>query len=681
MSSGRGPRPSRRAGRRSRRRARRAGRRGGPAGTSTGSAPAASASSSMKRLDREDVEVGPQRPHRRGAQRGVGLRWPTTRRGPTSYAGTALRVVPPPAAGGGSVAGGSGVGCGEVGAGEQAGRAGVSRAARCAPWLHTSWRPAGDPAAVERRPQSVAVIAGASGPQVSSSGRVQRSSTGRPGTARASSDGVEGRVVGGVVAVAAGVLDVLHRDRRRSGGRGPRRSRRAARGCPGCGAARARRRRPHRAMAALGRDRGVGQERLGVRRLDDARPGARSALLVEDRHLLVRARAQPGGQVVLVGQRLALRPTGRPRASRSSARSTSASRSPTTPTNEPSRTSVDTGCLRRSAVVEGQQAAHRDRRRPQHPAVQQARRAAGRRGSGAGRAPCRAGRAAARCDRRPTRATGADGADRREVGVGVEGGDAGDVRRRPGTVGPASARTTATDVAQRGSGLQHRQAAGGEALVGPVRWCAAATIRIRSSGSAERVGGELGERGERCPGRARPCRRRTSTLARRPTETQAAEPGVGDDVGGRACGHRGRLACGEDGVDDPPVGAAAAEVAVERLGDPVRVGVGLLVEQRRGPDDDPGDAEAALGGLPVEDRRAAPGAAASSAESPSTVVTARPSTCHTGVWHDGTGPRAVEAYEAGTAQALPAAEPGARPGPSSSRRTVSSGVSASPRRP
>ena len=35
------------------------------------------------------------------------LRWPTTRRGPTSYAGRALRVVPPPAAGGGSVGGGS----------------------------------------------------------------------------------------------------------------------------------------------------------------------------------------------------------------------------------------------------------------------------------------------------------------------------------------------------------------------------------------------------------------------------------------------------------------------------------------------------------------------------------------------------------------------------------------------
>ena len=38
-----------------------------------------------------------------------------------------------------------------------------------------------------RRARTVAVIADASGPQISSSGRVQRTSTGRPGTARASS--------------------------------------------------------------------------------------------------------------------------------------------------------------------------------------------------------------------------------------------------------------------------------------------------------------------------------------------------------------------------------------------------------------------------------------------------------------------------------------------------------------
>ncbi len=86
-----------------------------------------------------------------------------------------------------------------------------------------------------------------------------------------------------------------------------------------------------------------------------------------------------------------------------------------------------------------------------------------------------------------------EGLDRREVESGVEGGDAGDVlvdRGRRAGQRPHDA----TDVGQRRSGLQHRQAAGGEALVGPERG-------VRRDhpdpveGEGQRVGGELGQRG------------------------------------------------------------------------------------------------------------------------------------------------------------------------------------------
>ena len=65
------------------------------------------------------------------------LRWPVIRRGPTSYAGTALRVVPPPPASGGSVEGGSVTGSARW---EPASRPGVPAypgRAVC-PWLQTS---------------------------------------------------------------------------------------------------------------------------------------------------------------------------------------------------------------------------------------------------------------------------------------------------------------------------------------------------------------------------------------------------------------------------------------------------------------------------------------------------------------------------------------------------------------
>ncbi len=141
-----------------------------------------------ERLDREDVEVGPERAHRRGAQRGVGLavadhasRAP--RRTPGRRCGSCRRRPP-----------GAGRSTGRA-APRRRGRRGceqpaVGRRSRGA----RVWPGAPDVVATSRRSvrrraghAASRVIAGASGPQVSSSGRVQRSSTGRPGTARASS--------------------------------------------------------------------------------------------------------------------------------------------------------------------------------------------------------------------------------------------------------------------------------------------------------------------------------------------------------------------------------------------------------------------------------------------------------------------------------------------------------------
>ncbi len=238
------------------------------------------------------------------------LRCPTTRRGPTSYAGTALRVVPPPAAGGGSVERRQRQRFGEVGAGEQAGVAGVA-GPRAVPRAPHVVGPAGDPAAVEPGPQGRGHGRGQRPPgELVGPGPAQQHRP--PGHRPGQQHRVEGRVVGGVVAVAAGVLDVLHHDGRRveverGGDRVPQR-----RGCPGCARRRGRRPSVHTASPALG---AIEAWARNGREYDASTapgpgPGAPSSSRTGD--LLVGPGPQPGRQVVGVGQQVVLVPRRRP---------------------------------------------------------------------------------------------------------------------------------------------------------------------------------------------------------------------------------------------------------------------------------------------------------------------------------------------------------------------------------
>ncbi len=279
-------------------------------------------------------------------------------------------------------------------------------------------------------------------------------------------------------------------------------------------------------------------------------------------------------------------------------------------------------------------------RRAQHPAVQQARRGAGRRGSAAGPAPCRAGRAAARS--RPTARRGGAG-PATAVAVRSVAGSSAAIRvdvpasARAGR-GPGQRPDDGTDVAQGRAGLEHREAAGGEALVGAGR-----RVRARPSGSpltgSPSASAAIWASAVRMPWPSSTLPTWTCRPGRRRTDEPRPEAGVGDDVGGqrrRAWRVLRARPGGDDGVDDPALCAAAAQVALQRLGDLLGVGVRLLLEQRRGTDHDAGDAEAALGGLVVEDRLLHGMRRGRLRRVPRPCVTSAVATCHNGVWQDGT---------------------------------------------
>ena len=308
----------------------------------------------------------------------------------------------------------------------------------------------------------------------------------------------------------------------------PGRSRRAARGCPGCGSTRAPRVGPPRHAGAR-RDRGVHEERLGVRRASGAVP-ARSPVRAE---LVEHARSPRAGPPRSQAGRSASSGSescSSHLASRAAApgrAATSASRSPTSPRNDPLRTSSTPGAFQPAVQLDQPGAG---RRRPQHPAVQQARAVAGRPCSAAGPGPCRAGRAGRWL--RPT-ATGrerAGGCRPRSRSVsGSERRDPGDVRRvrrcRPAAHDPA-------DVPQGRAGSPAptccpRSGPGrGRGRCGP-----APSATRRAAGRARRRRSAPAR--SRCPGRARPCRR-APRRRRRATLIQVPRRGLATTWAGTA---------------------------------------------------------------------------------------------------------------------------------------------------
>ena len=152
-------------------------------------------------------------------------------------------------------------------------------------------------------------IAGPNGAQASSSARVHCTRTGRPAAARASSAASKRHVVGAVVAVAAGALDVLDDDPVGGQAEREREIARAGCRCPGCGVQTCSASPCQCASAQDGADRGVREIGAGVAGAQGARrrrTACGGALL--DHLRLDRLRLQPVGERRRVGQRLALRP-------------------------------------------------------------------------------------------------------------------------------------------------------------------------------------------------------------------------------------------------------------------------------------------------------------------------------------------------------------------------------------
>ena len=134
----------------------------------------------------------------------------------------ALRVVPAAA---GQTAGrrqpGAGSGSARWCAGQQAGHARVRRARACAPGSRRRGASRTSRPSTRSAARST-TIAEANGAHVSSSCAAPPHLHRPPGHRTGEQHRVEGRVVGGVVAVAAGVLDVLDRDVSGRRGRAPR---------------------------------------------------------------------------------------------------------------------------------------------------------------------------------------------------------------------------------------------------------------------------------------------------------------------------------------------------------------------------------------------------------------------------------------------------------------------------
>ena len=530
----------------------------------------------------------------------------------------------------------------EVGGGEQAGRAGVAgpRGVALAPDVvatSRAIRPARR-AAPRRRPTSPEP----NGAQVSSSCRVHCTLHRPAGHGPRQQHGVERRVVGGVVAVAAGVLDVLDADGAPRPGRGRRRSRRAAGGCPGCGSTPSSAcRRRSSARRAARRDGGVREERPAVasRRRRAAGAGApasvgRATSIVSCGPARRKAAGRPrraacrvSSQVGRAAQRAAARGhLGLVRADHAEERAVAdhgdARRRPAVGVERRAAAPGDGGRStrpnswpgsRRSAMKRGRPAtlsgrSSRGRSVPTSPAARRSAGTAGRRARrGRGRRPARR----TRWPRSPARS--------RSVAT-VTSSD-----RRPSAGGrgheqrPHLARTRP----QRRAGV--RAPTGCPAVrpsSGPCAVCAG-SIRTRSSGDAERVGGDLRERGE-------------DALA----ELDLADPHVDRAVGadprpsGPAAGwRRGRrqaMDAGLFGASSVAAGPAASDGA-RRCGAGRRSGTGcgraprrpgrssgvrVRVEQGGRAHHDAGDAEAALGGLLVEERLLHAGAARRSAPAP-----------------------------------------------------------------
>ncbi len=317
-----------------------------------------------ERLDREHVEVRAERAHRRRAQRRLGDAVP----GDPAAADVVERY---------GVAKAAESGCrGRVGRRwqgsppptvrhrQQPGLAGVPRTRGVALAPHVV-RPALDPAVDQARRDRRGHRRGERTPRqlVAARPPQQHRAT---GDGACQEDGVEGRVVGGVVAVAPGVLDVLDahggRVQRQGGGDRP------TQGVDALAVAPDVHRRTVVAPAChrtARRDRGVGQVGLGVRRrvrrlagavVDDDLGGSLGA----DRRYA--ARSSSSGSESCSSQVAAL-------ASATSARSTSSSRTPITPRNEPSRTSETPGDDQPSGSGSAQRGGRR--RRTQDPGVEQ----------------------------------------------------------------------------------------------------------------------------------------------------------------------------------------------------------------------------------------------------------------------------------------------------------------------
>ena len=382
-----------------------------------------------ERLDREHVEVRAERPQRRGAQRRLGQ----------AVAGDAPRadVVDRRARCGRPAAGGRRAGRPAAAATARRGRAGGPAAPACAgepgrgcgpgPARRRSsrrCRPLVEPRRTSRsspEPTAPSQLVGA-GPA-----QQHRAARDRAGEQHR----VEGGVVGAVVAVAAGVLDVLDHDVARVAGRERAAIASRSREMPWLWSTRHVHavRRSQRATPQLG---AIEAWARNGREYDalDRRVAGRAARLVEDGS--PRGDRSGGSRAGrrLVGERSRSSQACSRGAAAPAARSTSASRVADHAEERAVAHHVD---ARRAPVVRRRgrsTAAHR--RRAQDPAVQRARRAAGRRGTAAGRGPCRAGRAAARCVPTASAATGASGLDGgRGRASGVEARRCG--RRTPST--------------------------------------------------------------------------------------------------------------------------------------------------------------------------------------------------------------------------------------------------------
>ena len=299
------------------------------------------------------------------------------------------------------------------------------------------------------------------------------------------------------------------------------------------------------------------------------------------------------------------------------------------------------------------------RRRPQHPAVELSARAAGRRGSAAGRAPCRAGRA---------------GASLPPTAVGRTGGTGGSAATSRSTCrgrGAATARDVpAVRLGRRRPAPRHAPRRRGAAPARPARTDRLPAVRPSSGPSvvcagdhpdagqrqAELVGGDLRERGE--DALAELDLADVDVDGPSATVDPACQPRVGRRRARAASAH-GRLP------------APASTASTIRRWAPHRHRLrssasatrsasasGSSSQQRGRAHHDPGDAEAALRGLLVEDRllhrvRLAVGRQPLDGRRPPCPRPTRRACRRTAR----TAPSTCD--EAGAAQALPAAEPGA----------------------